>query len=119
MYRLETDRPESVGRMHGFHGNYAVLVRALCYILSMGAENLKKASQYAVLNASYIKVKLKDHLHLAYNRPCMHEAVFSDKKQQEFKVGTLDMAKRIMDSGYYPPTIYFPFVVHGAIMNNR
>jgi glycine dehydrogenase subunit 2 len=62
MYRLETDRPESVGRMHGFHGNYAVLVRALCYILSMGAENLKKASQYAVLNASYIKVKLKDHV---------------------------------------------------------
>jgi glycine dehydrogenase subunit 2 len=116
MYRLETDRPESVGRMHGFHGNYAVLVRALCYILSMGAENLKKASQYAVLNASYIKVKLKDHLHLAYDRPCMHEAVFSDKKQQEFKVSTLDMAKRLMDSGYHPPTIYFPLVVHGAIM---
>lgn len=116
MYRLESDRPESVGRMHCFHGNYGVLVRALCYILTMGAENLKKATQYAVLNASYIKVKLKGHLHLAYDRPCMHEVVFSDKKQLEFKVTTLDIAKRLMDTGYHPPTIYFPLVVPGAIM---
>ena len=108
--------PESIGRLHGFHGNYGVLVRAYCYILSMGAEYLKKASQYAVLNASYVKVKLKDHLHLAYNRPCMHEAVFSDKKQQEYGVSTLDIAKRLMDYGYHPPTIYFPLVVSGAIM---
>ena len=115
-YLLEPDRPDSVGRMHSFHGNYGVLVRALCYILTMGAENLKKASQYAVLNASYLKVKLKDHLHLAYDRPCMHEVVFSDKKQLEFKVTTLDIAKRLMDSGYHPPTIYFPLVVPGAIM---
>lgn len=116
MYKLEADRPELVGRMHCFHGNYGVLVRALCYILTMGAENLKKVSQYAVLNASYIKEELKDHLHLAYDRPCMHEAVFSDKKQREFKVTTLDIAKRLMDSGYHPPTIYFPLVVPGAIM---
>ena len=115
-YTLETERPESVGRMHCFHGNYGVLVRAFCYILTMGAENLKKATQYAVLNASYIKVKLKGHLHLAYDRPCMHEVVFSDKKQLEFKVTTLDIAKRLMDSGYHPPTIYFPLVVPGAIM---
>lgn len=115
-YRLEENRPESVGRMHCFHGNYGVLVRALCYILCMGAENLKKATQYAVLNASYIKVKLKGHLHLAYDRPCMHEAVFSDKYQKEHKVTTLDIAKRLMDSGYHPPTIYFPLVVPGAIM---
>ena len=115
-YTLEEHRPESVGRMHCFHGNYGVLVRALCYILTMGAENLKKASQYAVLNASYLKVKLKDYLHLAFDRPCMHEAVFSDKKQQQYKVTTLDIAKRLMDSGYHPPTIYFPLVVPGAIM---
>ena len=115
-YALEAERPESVGRMHCFHGNYGVLVRAFCYILTMGAENLKKATQYAVLNASYIKVKLKGHLHLAYDRPCMHEVVFSDKNQQEFKVTTLDIAKRLMDSGYHPPTIYFPLVVPGAIM---
>jgi glycine dehydrogenase subunit 2 len=106
----------SIGRMHGFHGNYGVLVRAFCYILTMGAEYLKKASQYAVLNASYVKVKLKDHLHLAYDRPCMHEAVFSDKNQQEKNVSTLDIAKRLMDCGYHPPTIYFPLVVPGAIM---
>ncbi len=115
-YSLETDRPESVGRIHAFFGNFGVLVRAYCYILSMGAENLKKASQLAVLNACYIKVNLMEHLHLAYNRPCMHEAVFTDKKQLENKVTTLDMAKRLMDCGYHPPTIYFPLVVSGAIM---
>ncbi len=108
--------PESVGRMHGFHGNYGVLVKAYVYILTMGAEYLKKASQYAVLNASYVKVKLKDHLHLAYDRPCMHEAVFSDKNQHDSGVSTLDIAKRLMDCGYHPPTIYFPLVVPGAIM---
>jgi glycine dehydrogenase subunit 2 len=115
-YRLERQRQDSVGRVHGFFGNFGVLVRAYCYILSMGAENLTKASRLAVLNACYIKVKLKDHLHLAYNRPCMHEAVFSDKFQQEHKITTLDMAKRLMDCGFHPPTIYFPLVVSGAIM---
>ena len=115
-YSLKDDIPESVGRIHGFFGNFGVLVRAYSYILTMGAENLKKASQYAVLNACYIKERLKGHLHLAYNRPCMHEAVFSDKLQQGSKVTTLDMAKRLMDCGYHPPTIYFPLVVPGAIM---
>lgn len=114
-YRQE-ESPDSIGRMHGFHGNYGVLVRAFSYILCMGAENLKKVSQYAVLNASYIKVKLKDYLHLAYDRPCMHEAVFSDKNQHKDNVSTLDIAKRLMDCGYHPPTIYFPLVVPGAIM---
>jgi len=115
-YITRVDYPDSVGRMHGFHGNYGVLIRAFCYILTMGAENLKKASQYAVLNASYVKVKLKKHFHLAFDRPCMHEAVFSDKKQQDNQVTTLDIAKRLMDCGYHPPTIYFPLVVPGAIM---
>lgn len=82
----------------------------------MGAENLKKASHLAVLNAAYIKEKLKTTLKLAYNRPCMHEAVFSDEWQQEDKITTLDIAKRLIDHGYHPPTIYFPLVVHGAIM---
>jgi glycine dehydrogenase subunit 2 len=115
-YSLETDSPQSIGRIHGFFGNFGVLVRAYSYILTMGAENLKKASQYAVLNACYIKEQLKGHLHLAYNRPCMHEVVFSDKLQHDRKVTTLDMAKRLMDCGYHPPTIYFPLVVSGAIM---
>ncbi len=115
-YGLDYNQPESIGRIHAFHGNYGVLIRAYSYILSMGAANLKKVSQYAVLNACYIKVKLMKHLHLAYNRPCMHEAVFSDKWQLHNKVCTLDIAKRLMDCGYHPPTIYFPLVVNGAIM---
>ena len=82
----------------------------------MGAKNLKKASQLAVLNANYIKERLKHTFHLPYDRPCMHECVFSDKLQQVHKVTTLDMVKRLMDYGFHPPTIYFPLVVPGAIM---
>jgi len=115
-FSLVYDCPDSVGRVHGFHGNYGVLVRAYSYIRTMGPENLKKASQLAVLNASYIKEKLKGFLHLAYDRPCMHECVFSDLLQHEQKITTLDMAKRLIDYGYHPPTIYFPLVVPGAIM---
>jgi glycine dehydrogenase subunit 2 len=115
-YHLEYNRPDSVGRIHAFHGNFGILVRAYSYIRCMGAENLKKVSQLAVLNANYIKEKLKGDLHLPYDRPCMHECVFSDQAQHEQKVSTLDMAKRLMDFGYHPPTIYFPLVVSGAIM---
>jgi glycine dehydrogenase subunit 2 len=91
------------------------MVKAYSYILSMGA-NLKKASQLAVLNANYIKEQLKGVLDLPYDRPCMHECVFSDKFQQAEKITTLDIAKRLIDYGFHPPTIYFPLVVHGAIM---
>ena len=115
-YHLEYDRPLSIGRIHAFHGNFGILVRAYSYILSMGEAGLKKASQLAVLNANYIKEQLKDVLHLPYDRPCMHECVFSDLRQQESKISTLDMAKRLIDYGYHPPTIYFPLVVHGAMM---
>ena len=82
----------------------------------MGAQNLKKASQLAVLNANYIKEKLKATYFLPYDRPCMHECVFSDKFQKQHKVTTLDIAKRLMDYGFHPPTIYFPLIVPGAIM---
>lgn len=116
IYRLKYDYPDSVGRVHGFHGNFGVLVRAYSYVLTMGAEHLKKASQLAVLSAAYIKEQLKGTLPLAYNRPCMHECVFSDKLLQEDGVSTLDLAKRLIDYGYHPPTIYFPLVVSGAIM---
>ena len=115
-YAIKEDFPESIGRIHSFYGNFGVLVRAYAYILGMGADNLKKASQYAILNACYVKERLKGHLHLAYDRPCMHEAVFSDKLQSEYRITTLDIAKRLMDCGYHPPTIYFPLVVPGAIM---
>ncbi len=116
VYRLELDRPESIGRVHGFHGNFSVLVRAWSYIRSMGPDNLLKASQLAVLNANYIKERLKKDLYLPYDLPCMHECVFSDAFQHEDGVKTLDIAKRLIDHGYHPPTIYFPLVVPGAIM---
>ncbi|MCG6895456.1 MAG: aminomethyl-transferring glycine dehydrogenase subunit GcvPB [Desulfobacteraceae bacterium] len=114
-YRFSEDHPDSVGKMHAFHGNFGILVRAYSYIRSMGG-HLKKASQLAVLNANYIKEKLKGTYHLPYDRPCMHECVFTDKNQQAHKISTLDIAKRLMEYGFHPPTIYFPLVVHGAIM---
>lgn len=115
-YKLECDAPKSIGRVHGFHGNFSVLVRAYTYIRSMGGEYLKKASQLAVLNANYIRARLQDTFHLAYQTPSMHEAVFSDSLQTEHGVTTLDIAKRLIDYGYHPPTIYFPLIVPGAIM---
>jgi glycine dehydrogenase subunit 2 len=115
-YLLKEDFPDTIGRLHAFNGNVGILIRAYSYILSMGAEFLKKASQLAVLNANYIKEQLKGTFHLAYDRPCMHECVFSDQLQQAHKVTTLDMVKRLMDYGFHPPTIYFPLVVPGAIM---
>jgi glycine dehydrogenase subunit 2 len=113
---LSEDFPLSIGKLQAFWGNTANLVRAYSYILSMGAEDLKRVSQLAVLNARYIKERLKGTYHLPYDRPCMHECVFSDKLQQAHHVTTLDIAKRLMDYGFHPPTIYFPLVVPGAIM---
>jgi len=115
-YELSEDFPGSVGRVVAFHGHFGILLRAYAYILSMGPDGLKKASRLAVLNANYIREKLKDVLHLAFDPPCMHECVFSDQKQQGSGITTLEMAKRLMDYGYHPPTIYFPLIVHGAIM---
>lgn len=116
IYSLSEDFPHSVGRLHAFQGNFGVMVRAYSYIRSMGADNLKKASQLAVLNANYIKESLRGVFHLPYDRPCMHECVFTDKKQADRKIMTLDIAKRLMDYGFHPPTIYFPLVVNGALM---
>jgi glycine dehydrogenase subunit 2 len=115
-YELSENFPDSIGKVHAFYGNVGVIIRAYSYILSMGPEGLKKASQLAVLNAAYIKENLKGTFHLPYDRPCMHECVFSDKLQEPYKVTTLDMVKRLMDYGFHPPTIYFPLVVSGAIM---
>jgi glycine dehydrogenase subunit 2 len=115
-FRAIHDRPLSIGRVRAFHGNFGIMVRAFTYILEMGAEGLKKASECAVLNANYILASLKDDYHLPYEQRCMHECVFTDRKQLEFGVSTLDIAKRLMDYGFHPPTIYFPLVVHGALM---
>ena len=114
-YRLAEDFPRSIGKLHAFYGNFGIMVRAYSYIRSMGPQ-LKTVSQHAVLNANYIKEKLKDVYHLPFDVPCMHECVFSDKHLEPYKVTTLDVAKRLIDYGFHPPTIYFPLVVHGAIM---
>jgi glycine dehydrogenase subunit 2 len=114
-YEWSEEFPLSVGKLHAFYGNYGILVRAYSYILSMGPY-LKTVSEHAVLNANYIKEALRDMYHLPYDRPCMHECVFTDKRQLENHVTTLDIAKRLMDFGFHPPTIYFPLVVSGALM---
>jgi glycine dehydrogenase subunit 2 len=115
-YSLDYNRLDSIGRLRAFYGNFGVLVRAYAYIRAMGPEGLKKAGEMAVLNANYLKEGLKGHYHLPYDQPCMHECVFSDKLQFEKGFNTLDIAKRLMDYGFHPPTVYFPLVVHDAIM---
>lgn len=106
----------SVGSVKGFYGNFGVLVRAYAYILMMG-DNLKEASENAVLNANYLKEKLKGAYLLPYDEPCMHEFVLSGEKQKhENGVSTLNIAKALMDENTHPPTVYFPLIVHEAIM---
>lgn len=114
-YRLCSDRPDSIGRLKAFYGNFGVLVRAWAYIRSLGADGLKLASQMAVLNANYIRARLEGVFHLPYPGRSLHEVVFSDRKLAG-DCHTLDLAKRLIDYGYHPPTIYFPLVVKGAIM---
>ncbi|MBM3298665.1 MAG: aminomethyl-transferring glycine dehydrogenase subunit GcvPB [Deltaproteobacteria bacterium] len=114
-YVLSEEFPDSIGRLHAFYGSFGVMIKAYSYILTMGPM-LKRASQLAVLNANYVKEMLKDVFHLAYDRPCMHECVFSDKFHRELKITTLDIAKRLIDYGFHPPTIYFPLVVSAALM---
>ncbi len=110
------ETPETIGRLHGFYGNFGVMLKACSYIRSLGPQDIKRVSQLAVLNANYLKERLKKTLHLPYDRLCMHECVFTDKNQAAYQVTTLDIAKRLIDYGFHPPTIYFPLVVHGALM---
>lgn len=113
---LDHDRPESIGRVRAFVGNYAVLVRALTYIYAMGGEGLARVAELSVLNANYIRKHLESAYHLPYPSASLHEVVFSDKIQHHQGVSTLDIAKRLMDFGFHPPTVYFPLIVSGALM---
>ena len=115
-YYLDYDRPLSIGRMKSFYGNFNVTIKALAYIFTMGAEGLKEVSEAAVLNANYIAQKLKDVYHLPYDKICMHECVLSGDRQKSKGVSTLDIAKRLLDFGYHPPTVYFPLIVSEALM---
>lgn len=109
--------PDSIGRVHAFYGNFNVIVKAYTYIRSLGTEGLKRATEMAVLNANYIKERLKPYFDLPYDRVCMHECVFSGSRQvAQSSVHTSDIAKKLIDYGYHPPTIYFPLIVPEAIM---
>lgn len=115
-YFKEYNLEHSIGHVRSFYGNFGVLVRAYSYILMMG-ENLKNATEDAVLNANYLKEKLKKYYDLPYDEPCMHEFVLSGERQKHnFGISTLNIAKRLMDSDTHPPTVYFPLIVHEAIM---
>ena len=110
------DRPQSIGRVRAFYGNFGMLVRALAYILANGAEGLRQATEDAVLNSAYIRNKLEGTYELPYASPTLHECVFSDKKQAQRGVRTGDIAKRLIDYGFHPYTVSFPLVVSGAMM---
>ena len=114
-YKRNYNLPHSIGKVRSFYGNFGVFVRAYTYILMMG-KDLKHATEDAVLNANYIREKLKNVYDIAYNERCMHEFVICGEKQKEQGSSTLHIAKRLMDYKIHPPTVYFPLIVHEAIM---
>jgi len=113
---LEHDDPASIGAMRGFYGNFLILVRALTYIWGLGSDGLREMSDIAVLYANLVRHRLKDTYHLAYQSPSLHEVVFDDTRQTEHDVHNTDIAKRLLDYGFHPPTMSFPLIVHGALM---
>jgi glycine dehydrogenase subunit 2 len=121
-FDLDHDRPKSIGRLRGFQGNFGVFVRSYAYILSLGGDGLAEASETAVLNANYLKQRLAEgrggrYLPVAFDRHCMHEFVLSGAPmKRQLGVKTLDLAKRLLDFGFHPPTVYFPLLVDEALM---
>jgi glycine dehydrogenase subunit 2 len=115
-FYLDHHRPCSIGRVHSFHGNFGVVVKAYTYLRMMGAAGLKQVSADAVLNANYLMNRLKDVFHLPYDRTCMHEFVLSAREQKKLGAGAGDIAKALLDFGFHPPTVYFPLVVAEALM---
>ncbi|MDT4968350.1 MAG: glycine dehydrogenase subunit 2 [Acidobacteriota bacterium] len=115
-YRLDSDRLKSIGRVKAFHGNFGMMVRALAYIQTHGNDGLREATEAAVLNARYVANGLVSDYDKPFDSPPMHEVVFTDKRQSRKGVHTLDIAKRLIDYGFHPMTIYFPLIVHGAML---
>ena len=115
-YGLEYDFPESIGYIAPFYGNFGIILRAYAYLLTVGKEGLLRISQNAVLNANYLQKKLAPHYKQAIDRYCMHECVFSADWQLENGVHAIDLAKGLLDKGFHPPTMYFPLIVHEALM---
>ncbi|MCC6125706.1 MAG: aminomethyl-transferring glycine dehydrogenase subunit GcvPB [Pirellulales bacterium] len=117
VYRLDYDRPKSIGRVRSFFGNVGVLVRMYCYIRTHGAKGLREVSEHAVLNANYLLAKVKHFLEVPHGDRCMHEFVASPVKlKNEKNISTMDIAKRLLDYGYHAPTVYFPLIVKEAMM---
>ena len=121
MFDLDFDRPQSIGRLRGFQGNFGVFVRSYAYILSLGSDGLQEASETAVLNANYLMARLRElcgeHLPAAYERICMHEFVLTGgPMKRALGIRTLDLAKRLLDHGFHPPTVYFPLLVDEALL---
>jgi len=115
-WAFDYDRPQSIGRVRAFYGNFGVLVRALAYILAQGGEGLRNATLDAVLNANYIRQALMPYYEMPHQAPSMHECVFSDARQAKRGVRTMDIAKRLIDYGFHPYTVSFPLIVPGAMM---
>lgn len=115
-YLADYHHYKSIGRVRAFFGNFGMFVRAYTYIRELGVEGIRQTSALAVLNANYIRARLKNHLQVAYEAPSLHEVVFSDKSFKDTGVKTLDIAKRLLEAGYHAPTVYFPLIVAGAIM---
>lgn len=116
VFVLDYDRPQSIGRVKPYYGNFGINVRAYTYIRTMGPDGLKAVTEYAVLNANYMMRRLEPYFDLPFDRHCKHEFVLSGKRQKKLGVRTLDIAKRLLDFGYHPPTIYFPLNVEECIM---
>ncbi|MHC4790823.1 MAG: aminomethyl-transferring glycine dehydrogenase subunit GcvPB [Planctomycetota bacterium] len=115
-YALEYDRPKSIGYIAPFYGNFGIILRAYVYILMLGKEGLKNVAENAVLNANYIRAKLKEYYDLPYPGLCKHECVFSASRQAKKGVHAIDIAKSLIDAGFHPPTVYFPTIVPEALM---
>jgi len=115
-WHLSSEFPDSIGKVHSFYGNFGMHARAAAFILANGPEGLREIAEAAVLNANYLRKRLEGTYHLPYASPSLHEVIFSDKNLEPCGVKTLDVAKRLMDYGFHPPTIYFPLIVKGALM---
>jgi len=116
IFSWDWERPDSIGHVHTFFGNFGMHVRALAYILSVGGDGLREISETAILNANYLRAKLRKAYELPFDVPCMHEVVLSGDIQKSRGVRTADIAKRLLDYGMHPPTVYFPLIVHEALM---
>lgn len=116
VYNWDYSSEKSIGKIKGYYGNFGVMVRAYTYLREIGRENIRKIAEYAVLNANYVRSQLKDLYHLPYKTDSMHEVVFTDKNHNFEGASTMDIAKCLLDMGFHAPTVYFPLVVHAALM---